>query len=113
MAHVSNQPIVRMAELEVDPARLESYKALLAEEIEVSVETEPGVLMLYAMSVKDSPAHIRLVEVYASQEAYDSHLQSVHFLKYKTLTSGMVRSLRLIETDPILLCAKPGGGAAD
>ena len=29
-----------------------------------------------------------------------------HFLKYKTHTAGMVRSLRLLETDPVNLKAK-------
>ena len=106
MAQGSIQRIVRLAELEIDPDRLDSYKALLKEEIEASVMTEPGVLTLYAMSVKGSPAHVRILEIYASQAAYEAHLQSPHFLKYKALTSGMVRALRLIETDPIILCAK-------
>ena len=54
--------IVRLAELEIDPAQLDSYKALLAEEIEASVRTEQGVLMLHAVSVKGQPranSHIR------------------------------------------------------
>ncbi len=106
MPQRSNEPLVRLAELEIDPAELDSYKAALTEEIEASVKSEPGVLMLYAMSVRGSPAHIRILEVYADQPAYEAHLQSPHFLKYKTLTSKMVRSLRLIETDPILLRAK-------
>ena len=79
---------------------------MLAEEIEASIRIEPGVQMLYALSVKGSPTHIRIVEVYADQDAYQAHLQSPHFLKYKALTSGMVRSLRLVETEPIMLGAK-------
>ncbi len=106
MTQTVGEPIVRIAELEIDPAQLDSYKALLAEEIEASVKTEAGVLMLYALSVKDSPAHIRILEVYADRQAYEAHLRSPHFLKYKTATAAMVRSLRLVETDPILLRAK-------
>jgi quinol monooxygenase YgiN len=102
-----------MAELEIDPAQLDAYRALLTEEIEASVDKEPGVLMLYAMAVAGSPAHIRMLEVYASQAAYEAHLQTPHFLKYKTLTSGMVRSLRLIETEPILLRAKGVDGVGN
>ena len=98
--------IVRLAELEIDPAQLDSYKALLAEEIEASVRTEQGVLMLHAVSAKGSPERIHIFEVYADQKAYEAHLISPHFIKYKTSTSGMVRSLRLIETDPIMLRAK-------
>jgi quinol monooxygenase YgiN len=98
--------IVRMAELEIDPVRIEGYTALLIEEIEASVANEPGVLMLNAVSVKGQPERIRILEVYASQQDYEAHLQTPHFLKYKTLTGGMVKSLDLIEMDPIVMCAK-------
>ena len=63
------EPMVRLAELEIDPARLDDYRALLKEEIEASVAAEPGVLMLYALAVRDSPTRIRIVEVYADQAA--------------------------------------------
>ena len=105
---IQGEMIVRLAELEIDPAQLHSYKALLAEEIEGSVKLEQGVLILHAVSIKGRPSEIRIFEVYADQEAYEAHLVSPHFLKYKTLTSSMVRSLRLVETDPIMLCAKDG-----
>ena len=103
--------IVRIAELEIDPATLDDYKALLAEEIEASVEREPGVLLLHAVSVKGSPQTLRIIEIYAGQDAYEAHLRTPHFIRYKTLTAGMVRSLRLIETDPVAFHAKPGMGA--
>ena len=107
MADSSREPIVRIAELEIDPADMDAYKALLREEIKASLKTEPGVLAFYAVSLKNRPAQIRILEVYADQAAYEAHLQSPHFLKYKALTAGMVRSLQLVETDPILLRAKP------
>jgi quinol monooxygenase YgiN len=106
MAHVGPQPIVRLAELEIDPAQLDAYKVLLAQEMETSVQTEPAVLALNAVSVKGAPANIRILEVYAHAEGYEAHLNSPHFLKYKNGTASMVGSLRLIETDPILLCSK-------
>lgn len=111
MAQASRQPVVRIAELEIDPAQLDAYKGMLAEEIDASVRIEPGVLSLNAVSVKGSPASIRLLEVYADRAAYEAHLKSPHFLKYKTGTAGMVRSLRLIETDPILLRSKTADDA--
>jgi quinol monooxygenase YgiN len=97
-----------MAELEIDPAEIDAYRALLAEEIETSIERETGVLMLHALAVKDRPASIRIVEAYADQDAYEAHLRSPHFLRYKAMTEKMVRSLHLIETEPILLRAKRG-----
>jgi quinol monooxygenase YgiN len=104
--NTGSEKIVRMAELEIDPAQLEEYIALLTEEIETSVAKEPGVLMLHAVSIKNAPEKIRILEVYASRQAYEAHIQTPHFVKYKTLTTGMVRALNLVDVDPIALSAK-------
>jgi quinol monooxygenase YgiN len=48
----------------------------------------------------------RIFEMYADVAAYEAHLQTPHFRKYKTVTQGMVKSLVLVETDPIVLGAK-------
>jgi quinol monooxygenase YgiN len=98
--------VVRLAELEIDADQIEQYKVALKEEIETSIRVEPGVLALYAVSVKDNPTQIRLFEMYASPATYQSHLQTPHFKRYKATTQGMMKSLRLLETDPIELGAK-------
>ncbi|MCU1222721.1 MAG: Flavoredoxin [Edaphobacter sp.] len=99
--------IVRLAELEIFPEQVQAYTAALKEEIETSIRVEPGVLTLYAVAVKDHPDQIRLFESYSSMEAYQAHLQTAHFKKYKAETQKMVKSLKLIETNPILLGSKP------
>ena len=101
-----SRPVVRLAELEIDPAQLDSYKAFLREEIETSIRVEPGVLNLYAVSVKGQPTQIKILEIYASAAAYEAHLQTPHFLKYKTGTQGMVKALKLLDTEPVLLGRK-------
>ena len=83
-----------------------AYKIALKQETETSIRVEPGVLTLYAVSVKDHPNQVRLFETYSNQAAYQSHLQTAHFRKYKVQTPSMVKSLTLIETDPILLGSK-------
>ena len=98
--------VVRLAELEIDLIQLENYKAALREEIDTSIRVEPGVLTLYAVALKDNPAHIRIFETYADMAAYKAHLETPHFKKYKTVTQGMVKSLKLVETDPIMLGTK-------
>jgi 4-carboxymuconolactone decarboxylase len=98
--------VVRLAELEITPSQLENYKAALREEIEASIRLEPGVLTLYAVSVKDNPTQIRIFEMSADADAYKAHLETPHFKKYKSSTQQMVKSLKLVETDPILLGAK-------
>jgi len=96
-----NGQIVRLAKLIIDSTQLENYKVALREGIETAVRVEPGVLTLYAVSEKNSPSHITILEIYASPEAYQSHLKTPHFLKYKNGTKNMVKSLELVETDPI------------
>ena len=104
--NIGEDRVVHLAELEIDPPQLESYKAALQEEIATSIRVEPGVLTLYAVAIKDHPTQIRLFEIYANAAAYETHLQSLHFKKYKSGTVGMVKSLKLFETEPILLGAK-------
>jgi quinol monooxygenase YgiN len=100
------QALVRIAELEIDAAQIDAYRIALKEEIETSIRIEPGVLTLYAVSVKGQPNQIRIFEIYKDEAAYESHLQTPHFKKYKAETQGMVKSLKLIETEPILLGRK-------
>lgn len=102
----ARRPVVRLAELEIDPGRLEHYLAFLREEIETSVRVEPGVLTLYAVQLKTDSTRVRLFEMYADSAAYTAHIASPHFRKYKLGTESMVRSLVLHETDPILLGTK-------
>lgn len=94
--------LVRLAKLVIDPAQLESYNALLKEEIETSVRVEPGVLTLYAVAEKNKLNHITILEIYADSAAYKAHLLTPHFIKYKTGTQHMVRSLELVETVPLI-----------
>jgi quinol monooxygenase YgiN len=98
--------MVRMAKLVIDSVQLGSYKAALKEEIETSVRVEPGVITLYAVSEKNNPTHITILEIYADEAAYKSHIQSPHFIKYKTGTKEMVKSLELVESDPVALRSK-------
>jgi quinol monooxygenase YgiN len=98
--------VVRIAKLEINPAQLQAYKAALKEHAETAVSTEPGVLTLYAVYEKKNPTHVTVFEIYANTDAYKAHLLTPHFIKYKTSTKDMVKSLELIETVPIALESK-------
>lgn len=94
--------MVRLAKLVIDSSQLENYKAFLKEEIETSMRVEPGVLTLLAVTEKNKPTHITILEIYADSIAYLAHLKTPHFIKYKMDTKEMVKSLELIETTPLL-----------
>ena len=97
-----NNQRARIAKLVIDTNQLGSYKAALIEEIKTSVSLEPGVLTLYAVAEKDNPSNITIFEIYANEEAYKAHLQTPHFIKYKTTTKEMVKSLELVEVIPLV-----------
>lgn len=94
--------IVRLAKLVIDSTQLESYKAALKEGVETAWKVEPGVRTLYAVSDKKQPTHFTILEIYQDSAAYQAHIRSSHFLKYKEITKQMVKSLELIETDPLV-----------
>lgn len=98
--------VIRIAKLQIDSTQLEAYKTALKEEIEASVRVEPGVLTLYAVSDKDNPTQITIFEIYLNVEAYNSHRESPHFKKYKSITKEMVKSLDLTEAVPIIMETK-------
>ncbi|MBR0955017.1 putative quinol monooxygenase [Bradyrhizobium canariense] len=106
VAQPAKDPYVRVAEIEIDPTQLDAYKAAVKEQIQLAIESEPGVLALYSVSDKDNPALVFVFEMYADLDAYKAHLETEHFKKYKIGTQGMVKSLKLRETLPILLGAK-------
>lgn len=93
--------IVRLSKVEVYPEYLYRYLEYAAEVGEVSLQTEPGVLTMYAVSEKEHPCMITILETYASREAYRTHIASTHFQKYKQGTRHMVKSLILADQTPL------------
>ena len=93
--------IVRLSKIEVYPEYLEEYINYATEVGEVSLRTEPGVLTMYAVSEKENPCMVTILETYANQEAYKSHIASEHFQKYKQGTLHMVKTLVLSDQVPL------------
>lgn len=96
------QRLTRIARIKIDSTQLEPYKILLKEGIETALQVEPGVLVLYAVYDKNQPTNVTVFEVYANNQAYQAHLQTPHFKKYKNETASMVQSLELIDVVPIV-----------
>jgi quinol monooxygenase YgiN len=106
VAQQADEQYVQVAEIEIDPVQLDAYRTAVQEQIDAAIRNEPGVLVLYAVSEKDNPTHVRVFEIYRDRKAYEAHLASDHFKKYKTTTQDMVKSLKLVQTTPIMLGAK-------
>jgi quinol monooxygenase YgiN len=103
-SHVSAQNkamIIRMAEIEIDSNYLKEYNAILTAASSASVQLEAGVISIFPMYQKENPTQIRILEIYANRDAYEAHLNTPHFKKYKTSTLKMVKSLKLVDMDNI------------
>ncbi|MEN9299738.1 MAG: hypothetical protein RLZZ429_2051 [Bacteroidota bacterium] len=102
----AQEPYVRIAKIIVDNSLLREYQSYLKEGIETSVRLEKGVLRMFAVYEKDKPNHVTVFETYASKEAYETHIKTAHFQKYKNGTLKMVQSLELIDVVPIIYESK-------
>ena len=93
--------IVRLSKIEVYPPYLDEYMKYAVEVGEISLRTEPGVLSMYAVQDKENPHLVTILETYASKDAYEKHVASKHFQKYKQGTLHMVKSLQLCDQTPL------------
>jgi quinol monooxygenase YgiN len=93
------QMMIRMSEIQIHTKHLAQYKEILKEEAEASVRLEPGVIAIFPMYQREDATQVRILEVYADRAAYEAHLKTPHFQKYKTATLPMVRSLKLVDMD--------------
>lgn len=99
--HKNQNQLVRIAVIEVDSTQLEAYTQELNLEIATSLKIEKGVKVLYAMANKIKPNEITIIEIYQDKEAYHTHIKTPHFLRYKTNTQNIVKSLKLIDLNPL------------
>lgn len=110
MASASQPPagaIVNIAELDIDPAQVEAFKAALVEEMDDSVRIESGVHAIYAVARKDDPAKFMFFEIYASQKVLEEHRNTPHFRKFLNTTKDMIRGRRIVENNVVHLTSKP------
>ncbi len=99
--------MIRLAKITVDPLQVEKYNIAIKEQMTTAVCIEPGVLTYYAIADKTNPSHITILEVYADTVAYQSHITTTHFKKYKDTVKDMVKSLELVDVDLIGPARKP------
>ena len=107
-ANAQDHRMIRIAKLQVDRAQLDSYNAALKEQMVTAVRVEPGVLTYYAVADKADPSNITILEIYADTAAYQAHIQTVHFKKYKATVQNMVKSLELEDVNLIGTARKAG-----
>ena len=104
----NSKPMYRIAKIKVDATQLEQYTSALKEQMNAAIKLEPGVLSYNVVADKKDATQITILEVYASVEAYQSHILTTHFKKYKETVKDMVLSLELIDTELVARVHKEG-----
>lgn len=97
----SDELFVRLVKIEIAPDVLTEYTELLNQQMNTAVKLEEGVLEYRVVNEKEKPHHFTLIEIYRDYDSYLSHIKTPHFLKYKTSTQEMVKSLELIDANLI------------
>ena len=93
--------LVRIAEIEVYPEWLDAYLDSARTVGAESVAKENGVVCIFPMQAAEDPRIIRIVEIYRDEAAYQAHLATPDFKKYKEGTLHMIKSLNLVPMDPL------------
>ena len=93
--------IVRLSKIEIYPQYLDAYMKYAEEDGEISLGSEHGVLTVSAVSENENPCGVTILETYASRGAYEKHIASEHFQRYKQGTLHMVKSLVLSDQTPL------------
>jgi quinol monooxygenase YgiN len=98
---------VRLIKIELDSTAEEAFNTLGNDVMLPGIKQEPGVLVMYAVAEKVNPTRVSILEVYESMDAYKKHIETPHYLRYKDEAKAMVKSLKFIDVNPILLGSKP------
>lgn len=99
--------LVRISEIEVYPEYLDEYMKFALKVGETSVREEPGVVAIFPMVQQRDSCQIRIIEIYANQQAYRNHIGTKHFQIYKQGTLHMVKQLDLVDMTPMNPSAMP------
>jgi quinol monooxygenase YgiN len=104
----TDKRMIRLAKIEVDPAHVKDYNTALKEQMQMAVRLEPGVLTYYAVADKKDLSRITILEIYADSAAYQNHIATPHFKKYKSTVEHMVKKLELVDVNLIGSAKQPG-----
>lgn len=94
--------------VEVKPEFQTAFKNIVVPEMTESLKKEKGVLAMYAATDTKTPNRWYFYEIYASEEDYQLHRQTPHFLDYLGQTAHMSTSKNAIPVKPVFLRNKGG-----
>lgn len=94
--------------VEVKPEFQSEFRNIVLPEMVESLKVEKGVLAMYAGTDSETPKRWYFYEIYASEEDYQLHRQTLHFLDYLRQTAHMSARKDAIPVKPVFLRNKGG-----
>ena len=79
-----------VVEFRLRPGTRERFVELVAANAAASVRDEPGCRRFDVLLPEDGGERVDLYEVYDDADAFAAHLETPHFLRFKTGTAGLV-----------------------
>ncbi len=107
LANVPSEDLyIRLIKIQLDSNAVENFDTLGNRVMLPGIRKEPGVLVMYAVAEKENPTRVSILEVYENITAYNKHIETPHYLRYKQEAKVLVKSLEFIDVHPILLGSK-------
>lgn len=102
-------PITRLFRLVADPAQVDRFSQAGERNLTVSLDTEPGTLVMFSSHAPDDPSVTYVFEAYRDDDAYQIHAASPQFADYVAMASEVLTAREVFQTVPELLIEKPEG----
>lgn len=104
-----NMPLVHWAVVESADGKMNDILAIGARTLAPIVPSESGTYCLYGGVDVENPNIMRLLEIYESYEAYRIHSSSEAFQQYRAERFPILKSLKLLEVNGIVIEQKASG----
>ena len=92
---------VILVEFNLKPGCLEPFTAAVRENAALSVRDEPGCRRFDVLAPRDGSERVVLYEIYEGRDAFDDHLKTPHYARFKETTEDMIAGQVVQECDLI------------
>ncbi|WP_051329373.1 putative quinol monooxygenase [Geminicoccus roseus] len=106
-----SQGLVVLVDFRIRPGSEQAFAELVGANARASVADEPGCRRFDVATSPDQPDRVFLYEIYDDRAAFDHHVTTPHYIRFKEGSASMVASSTVHLLDLSEHC-KPSAGAA-
>ncbi len=102
--------LVVLVEFRLKPGSSQAFAELIGANARASVADEPGCRRFDIATSKDEPERLFLYEIYDDRAAFDHHVTTPHYLRFKEASAALIAGSTIHLLDLQENC-KPAAGA--